>query len=145
MHLPLASAHSTPHAQSIAPVHHAGRMVLRLLLIRLALAGYAPNEIADMVFYRPHTVRRWSERYGQEGFAALPARPRSGRSRLGSLHLAGRLGGCLAEPRQWTTGRIHRNLRLHLLVRRARPALRELTTGRGHRPVAKGDPEANYR
>lgn len=145
MHLPPASANSTPNAQLITRLHHEGRVVLRLLMICLALAGYAPDEIAEVVFYHPRTVRRWLERYAQEGFAGLPDRPRSGRPRLGSLHLGDRLVRYLAEPRQWTTARIRRNLRLYLSVRTVRRRLREVAAWRRPRLVAKGDPEAKQR
>ncbi len=34
-----------------------------ILMICLAMARYAPDEIAGVVFYHPRTVRRWLERY----------------------------------------------------------------------------------
>lgn len=145
MHLSQASAKGMPSAQLVAHLHHEGRVVLRLLMICLALAGYAPEETAQVVFYHPRTVQRWLNRYAQEGIEGLPDRPRSGRPRLGSLHLGARLVRCLAEPRQWTTTRVRRSLRLYLSVRTVRRRLREVATWRRPRLVAKGDPEAEQR
>lgn len=145
MHLPPASAKSMPDSQLLARLHHDGRVVLRLLMICLAMAGYAPEEIAGVVFYHPRTVRRWLERYAREGLPGLPDRPRSGRPRLGSLQLGTRLIRCLAQPRQWTTSRIRRSLRLHLSVPTIRRRLREVAAWRRPRLIAKGDPEAKQR
>jgi len=129
-----------PSAQLVKRLHQDGRVVPRILMICLAMAGHAPEEIAGVVLYHPRTARRWPERCTQEGLPGRPDRPR-----LGSLQLRHRLIRCLAQPRQWITSRIRRNLRLYLSVRTVRRRLREVATWRRPRLIAKGDPKGKQR
>ncbi len=126
----------------VALLHGPWRVALRLLMILLSLRGLTAAEIASLLDYDPHTVRRWIDRYNHEGVAGLEDRPRPGAPRLGGRRLGERIRKLLGEPRAWTVGRLWRRLgcpamSLATLARR----VREQASWRRPRLVAKGDPE----
>jgi hypothetical protein len=86
------------------------RFALRLVMIWLSLRGLTASEIAALFEYDPRTVRRWINRYNEEGVAGLEDRPRSGAPRLGSTGLGRRIRMLLREPRAWTVKRLRRAL-----------------------------------
>jgi transposase len=118
------------------------RFALRLVLIWLSVRGLPASEIARLFEYDPHTVRRWINRYNDEGVAGLEDRQRPGAPRLGSAGLGRRIRMLLREPGAWTVKQLRRRLgypamSLATLARR----VREQASWRRPRLVAKGDPE----
>jgi transposase len=118
------------------------RFALRLVMIWLSLRGLTASEIAALFEYDSHTVRRWINRYNEEGVAGLEDRRRSGAPRLGSAGLGRRIRMLLTEPRAWTVKQLRRRLvypamSLATLARR----VREQASWRRPRLVAKGDPD----
>jgi transposase len=137
-----AKPSSAAELEIVALLHGPWRVALRLLMILLSLRGLTAAEIASLLDYDPHTVRRWIDRYNHEGVAGLEDRPRSGAPRLGGCRLGERIRKLLGEPRAWTVGRLWRRLgcpamSLATLARR----VREQANWRRPRLVAKGDPE----
>jgi len=133
---------SDDELQIVALLQGPWRSALRLVMIWLSLRGLTAAEIAALFEYDPRTVRRWINRYNQEGVAGLEDRPRSGAPRLGSAGLGRRIRMLLREPRAWTLKRLRRALghpamSLATLARR----VREQASWRRPRLVAKGDPE----
>jgi transposase len=128
--------------QIVALLQGPWRFALRLVMIWLSLRGLTASEIAALFEYDPHTVRRWINRYNEEGVAGLEDRPRSGAPRLGSARLGQRIRMLLREPRAWTVKQLRRALgypamSLATLARR----VREQASWRRPRLVAKGDPD----
>ncbi len=118
------------------------RFALRLVMIWLSVRGLSASEIAALFECDPHTVRRWINRFNDEGVAGLEDRPRSGAPRLGSAGLGRRIRMLLREPGAWTVKQLRRRLgypamSLATLARR----VREQASWRRPRLVAKGDPE----
>jgi transposase-like protein len=127
--------------QIVALLQGPWRFAPRLMMIWLSLRGLTASEIAALFEYDPRTVRRWINRYNEEGVAGLEDRPRSGAPRLGSAGLGRRIRMLLREPRAWTVRRLRRALgypamSLATLARR----VREQASWRRPRLVAKGDP-----
>ena len=54
----------------------------------------ASLEIAGLLDYDPHTVRRWIDRYNHGGVAGLEDRPRSGARRRAVAGLASASASC---------------------------------------------------
>jgi transposase len=118
------------------------RFALRLVMIWLSVRGLSASEIARLFEYDAHTVRRWINRYNEQGVAGLEDRPRSGAPRLGGRQLGRRIRILLREPRAWTVKQLwvrlgRPGMSLATLARR----VREQATWRRPRLVAKGDPE----
>jgi transposase len=86
------------------------RFALRLVMIWLSIRGLTASEIAALFEYDPRTVRRWINRYNEEGVAGLEDRPRSGAPRLGSAGLGPRIRRLLREPKAWTVKQLRRAL-----------------------------------
>jgi transposase len=117
------------------------RVALRLVMIWLSMRGLTAAEIAALFEYDPRTVRRWINRFNDEGVAGLEDRPRSGAPRLGGAGLGRRIRMLLREPKAWTVKQVRRALgypamSLATLARR----VREQASWRRPRLVAKGDP-----
>src|SRR5215831_12684717 len=111
-------------------------------MIWLSVRGLTAAEIAALFEYDPHTVRRWINRYNEEGAAGLEDRPRSGAPGLGNAGLGRPIRRLLREPKAWTVKQLRRALgypamSLATLARR----MREQASWRRPRLVAKGDPE----
>jgi transposase len=127
--------------QIVALLQGPWRFALRLMMIWLSLRGLTASEIAALFEYDPRTVRRWIDRYNEEGVAGLEDRPRSGAPRLGGAGLGRRIRMLLREPGAWTVKQLRRRLgypamSLATLARR----VREQASWRRPRLVAKGDP-----
>jgi transposase len=90
----------------VALLHGPWRFALRLVMIWLSLRGLTVSEIAALFEYDPRTIRRWIDRYNQEGIGGLEDRPRSGAPRLGGRRLGERIRKLLGEPRAWTVRRL---------------------------------------
>ena len=97
------------------------RFALRLVMIWLSLRGLAASEIAALFEYDPRTVRRWINRYNDEGVTGLEDRPRSGAPRLGSAGLGRRMRILLREPMAWTVKHLRRALGYPAMSRRLWP------------------------
>jgi transposase len=125
----------------LALLHCHCRFGLRLVIVLLSLQGCSASEIGELVGYDPRTVRRWIERYNQEGIAGLKDRPRVGAPRLGGARLQERIVRLLAEPRAWTVGRLWSRLgRPAMSLRTLGRRVREVAQWRRPRLLAKGDP-----
>jgi transposase len=128
--------------QIVALLQGPWRFALRLVMIWLSLRGLTAAEIGALFEYDPRTVRRWINRYNDQGVVGLEDRPRSGAPRLGSAGLGRRIRMLLREPGAWTVKQLRRRLgypamSLATLARR----VREQANWRRPRLVAKGDPE----
>jgi transposase len=128
--------------QIVALLQGPWRFALRLVMIWLSLRGLTAAEIAALFEYDPRTVRRWINRYNEQGVAGLEDRPRSGAPRLGSTWLGRRIRMLVREPRAWTVKQLRRalgypSMSLATLARR----VREQASWRRPRLVAKGDPD----
>jgi transposase len=130
------------HRQLVDALHRQWRVATRAVMVLLSASGMPATQIAALLHYDPHTVRRWIARHDAEGVTGLPDRPRSGRPRLGSPRLGQRIRALLATPKAWTTTRIWREL--------GRPAIslrtmyrRVCEQARWCRPrlIAKSDPD----
>jgi hypothetical protein len=91
----------TTHQQQqlLDAVHGRWRVAVRIIMILLSAHGFSPTQIADLLHYDPHTVRRWIARWHTEGASGLADRPRPGRPRLGSPRLGQRIQTLLAQPK----------------------------------------------
>lgn len=130
------------HCHLLEALHGRWRVAVRLVMILLSCQGFSAAEIAELLYYDPHTVRRWITRWHAEGIDGLTDRPRPGRPRLGSPRLGERIRTLLARPKAWTTARIWRELgrpavSLHTMYRR----IREQASWRRPRLTAKSDPD----
>ena len=76
------------------------RFALRLVMIWLSVRGLSAAEIAVLFEYDPLTVRRWINRYNDEGVAGLEDRRCA--SGLGSALLGPRIRMLLRQPGAWT-------------------------------------------
>lgn len=128
--------------QLLDAVHGRWRMAARIIMILLSAQGFTPAEIAALLHYDPHTVRRWIGRWHTEGVDGLADRPRPGRPRLGSPQLGQRIRALLTEPKAWTTARVWRELgRPAISPRTLYRRIREQASWRRPRLVAKSDPD----
>jgi transposase len=128
--------------QLLDAVHGRWRVAVRIIMILLSAQGLSPTEIAGLLQYEPHTVRRWINRWRAEGVAGLADRPRPGRPRLGSPRLGQRIRALLTEPEAWTTARVWRELgRPAISLRTLYRRIREQASWRRPRLVAKSDPD----
>jgi transposase len=128
--------------QLLEAVHGRWRVAVRIIMILLSAQGFSPAQIADLLHYEPHTVRRWIHRWRAEGVAGLADRPRQGRPRLGSPQLGQRIRTLLAQPKAWTTARVWRDLgRPAISLRTMYRRIREHASWRRPRLVAKSDPD----
>jgi transposase len=120
------------------------RVATRLVMVLLSGYGWSPAEIGFLFNVHPATVRRWIARFGAEGCAGLPDRPRPGRPRLGGPRLLDRIRTLLTTPKGWTTGRLWRYLgRPKLSLATVRRRIREVAAWRRPRLIARGDPDAD--
>jgi transposase len=123
-------------------VHGPHRVGARLVMILLSCRGWSAATIAELLGCDPSTVRRWIQRYNQDGVSGLADRPRCGRPRLGSPRLGERIGRLLAEPTAWTIARLWQRLgRPAMSLRTLHRRVREVACWRRPRLVAKGDPD----
>ncbi len=122
----------------VALLHGPWRFALRLVMIWLSLRGLSASEIAALFEYDPRTIRRWIDRYNQEGIVCLEDRPRPGAPRLGGRRLGERIRKLVGEPRAGTVRRLGcPAMSLATFARR----VRERANWRRPRLVAKSDPE----
>src|SRR5438874_1862937 len=98
-----ATVTARQRAQLLDAVHGRWRVAARVIMILLSTQGFSPAEIAGLLHYDPHTVRRWISRWHTDGVSGLADRPRSGRPRLGSPRLGERIRTLLTQPKAWTT------------------------------------------
>jgi transposase len=123
-------------------LHGPQRIGLRLVMTLFSQQRWTAAAIAELLGCDAVTVRRWIHRYNAHGVAALADRPRSGRPRLGSGRLGGRIRRLLTQPKAWTTGRLWVALgRPPLSLRTIHRRVREVAGWRRPRLVAKGDPD----
>ena len=123
-------------------LHGPQRVGLRLIMILLSQQAWTATEIAELLGCDPRTVRRWVQRYNQDGARALADRPRTGRPRLGRARLGARVHRLLTQPRAWTIPRLWQALgRPAMSLRTLHRRVREVATWRRPRLVAKGDPD----
>jgi transposase len=128
--------------QLLDAVHGRWRVAVRIIMILLSTQGLSPAEIAGLLHYDPHTVRRWIGRWHTDGVAGLTDRPRPGRPRLGSPRLGERIRTLLAQPKAWTTARVWRELgRPAISLRTMYRRIREQASWRRPRLTAKSDPD----
>jgi transposase len=128
--------------QLLDAVHGRWRVAMRIIMILLSAQGFSPAQIAGLLHYDPHTVRRWIGRWHTEGLPGLADRPRPGRPRLGSPHLGRRIRTLLTQPKAWTTARVWRELgRPAISLRTLYRRIREQASWRRPRLVAKSDPD----
>lgn len=131
-------------ARILGLLHGPWRTATRMIMIVLSAQGLSAAEIAVLLDYDPHTVRRWLRRFATEGLDGLGDRPRSGRPRLGRPGLFRRIAVLLKQPGPWTIRRIWRHLgcpkmSLNTLYQR----VCTLAAWRRPRLVAKGDAAHN--
>lgn len=137
-----AAVTTREHQQLLDIVHGRWRVAVRIIMILLSAQGFAPAEIAGLLHYDPHTVRRWIGRWHAEGVSGLADRPRPGRPRLGSPRLGERIRTLLTQPKAWTTARVWRELgRPAISLRTLYRRIREQASWRRPRLVAKSDPD----
>lgn len=130
------------HDQVLDVLHGRWRVAARVIMILLSARGLGAAEIAGLLGYDPHTVRRWIGRWHAEGFDGLADRPRPGRPRLGSPGLGERIRILLARPKAWTTALVWRELgRPAISLRTMYRRIREQASWRRPRLVAKSDPD----
>lgn len=130
------------HRQLLDAVHGRWRVAVRIIMILLSTQGLSPAEIAGLLGYDAHTVRRWITRWRAEGVDGLADRPRPGRPCLGSPHVGERIRALLSEPKAWTTARVWRELgRPAISLRTCYRRIREHASWRRPRLVAKSDPD----
>jgi transposase len=130
------------HQQLLEAVHGRWRVAVRIVMILLSAQGWSPAEIAGLLSYDPHTVRRWITRWHTAGVDGLTDRPRPGRPRLGSPRLGDRIRTLLSHPKAWTTARVWRELgRPAISPRTLYRRIREQASWRRPRLVAKSDPD----
>jgi transposase len=118
------------------------RVGYRLVMVLLSQQDWPAARIAELLGCDPRTVRRWVQRYNQEGTSGLADRPRVGRPRLGSRRLGARIRRLLEQPKAWTIGLLYLYLgRPAMSVRTLHRRVREVASWRRPRLVAKGDPD----
>jgi transposase len=128
--------------QLLDALHGRWRVAVRIMMILLSAQGRSPAEIAGLLRYDPHTVRRWIHRWHTTGVEGLADQPRPGRPRLGSRRLGERIRTLLAQPQAWTTARVWRELgRPGISLRTMYRRIREQASWRRPRLVAKSDPD----
>lgn len=128
--------------QLLDAVHGRWRVAVRIIMILLSTQGFTPTQIAGLLGYDPHTVRRWITRWHTEGINGLPDRPRPGRPRLGSPHLGERIRTLLSQPKAWTTAAVWRELgRPAISLCTMYQRIREYASWRRPRLVAKSAPD----
>jgi transposase len=118
------------------------RVGYRLIMVLLSQQDWSATTIAELLGCDPRTVRRWVQRYNQEGPGGLADRPRVGRPRLGSRRLGTRIRRLLDQPRSWTIPLLYLYLgRPAMSLRTLHRRVREVASWRRPRLVAKGDPD----
>jgi transposase len=118
------------------------RVGYRLIMVLLSQQDWSATTIAELLGCDPRTVRRWVQRYNQEGPGGLADRPRVGRPRLGSRRLGTRIRRLLDQPRAWTIPLLYLYLgRPAMSLRTLHRRVREVASWRRPRLVAKGDPD----
>jgi transposase len=111
-------------------------------MVLLSANGMSAADIADLLQYDPHTVRRWIARHQTEGVGGLDDRPRSGRPRLGSARMGQRIRTLLCTPKAWTTARVwHRLGRPAMSLRTVYRRIREQARWCRPRLIAKSTPD----
>jgi hypothetical protein len=111
-------------------------------MILLSQQDWPATKIAELLGCDPRTVRRWVQRYNQEGAGGLADRPRVGRPRLGSRRLGARIRRLLEQPKAWTIPLLYLYLgRPAMSLRTLHRRVREVACWRRPRLVAKGDPD----
>jgi transposase len=106
------------------------RVGYRLIMVLLSQQDWPATRIAELLGCDPRTVRRWVQRYNQEGAGGLADRPRPGRPRLGSRRQEARIRRLLDQPKAWSIPLLY----LYL----GRPAMSLRTLHRRVREVAAG-------
>ncbi|ASU81760.1 helix-turn-helix domain-containing protein [Nocardiopsis gilva YIM 90087] len=86
------------HRHLVDALHRQWRVAARAVTVLLSASAMPATQIAALLHYDPHTVRRWIARHDVEGVTGLPDRPRLGSPRLGQ-----RIRALLATPKAWTT------------------------------------------
>jgi transposase len=118
------------------------RVGYRLIMVLLSQQDWPATRIAELLGCDPRTVRRWVQRYNQEGTGGLADRPRVGRPRLGSQRLEARIRRLLEQPKGWTIPLLYLYLgRPAMSLRTLHRRVREVANWRRPRLVAKGDPD----
>jgi hypothetical protein len=118
------------------------RVGYRLIMVLRSQQDWSATRIAELLGCDPRTVRRWVQRYNQQGAGGLADRPRVGRPRLGSRRLGARIRRLLEQPKAWTIPLLYLSLgRPAMSLRTLHRRVREVANWRRPRLVAKGDPD----